>query len=136
MPRILEESGLVNGLEVLLDNSFVNTGVEVGFEHFGVAGKRYEASLEIAIYRSIQELINNIIKHSKATKVNVQLFPAQDSLVLIVEDNGIGFKTDQANKKGTGLLNIQSRISTLNGELRIEPGPKKGTVATLRAPLL
>ena len=89
--------------------------------------------VEISLYRITQELINNIIKHSNASYVSVQLFKNQDKVILVVEDNGVGI--NKRNEKGHGLLNIKNRVNTLNGEVNLEPSPNSGTLATIRIPL-
>ncbi|MEQ9465984.1 MAG: sensor histidine kinase [Ekhidna sp.] len=83
-----------------------------------------EFSLEI--YRIIQELINNTLKHSKATKVHLELTHVSGSLNLIFEDNGIGFNKDEI-MRGMGLKNIENRVQKLDGELTIDSSPGKGS---------
>ncbi len=132
MPRALTELGLIEAIEDLLVKSLKPLEVRYSFEHFGIE-KRLEERIEISLYRVLQELLNNIIKHSKANQVSVQLFRNQNKLILIVEDNGTGIK--QSNTDGHGLLNIKSRVNTLFGELNLEPSPSSGTLATIRIPL-
>lgn len=85
-------------------------------------------TLNITIYRIIQELINNIIKHSQATKAIVQLTKFQNIIQITVEDNGIGFKKEETNNsKGIGFSSIKKRINLFNGSLNIESEPNKGT---------
>jgi signal transduction histidine kinase len=80
--------------------------------------------------------VNNIIKHSQAKAVSVQLLKTKSHLVLVVEDNGKGFKFDSAeSRNGIGLMNISSRAKAINGEVNYQPSPKQGTVATIRIPL-
>jgi signal transduction histidine kinase len=117
----------------LLENSLAYTKIEYSFEHFNI-DERLPEKIEVTIYRIVQELINNIIKHSKATEVSVQLFNANNSIILIVEDNGVGFTSDK-NKKGIGLLNISSRLDMVNGNVNFEPSPKSGTLITVKIPL-
>ena len=69
-----------------------------------------------------------MIKHSNAKKLNIQLYEFDQQLILIVEDNGDGIKGQ--NRGGKGLVSIQSRLSTLGGQLQIEDGFEKGTLAT------
>ena len=82
---------------------------------------------------SAQELINNVIKHSKADKVNVQLLNTASNIILIVEDNGKGIDTQ--NGSGIGLMNISSRLDTINGKVNYEPSPESGTLATIKIPI-
>jgi len=133
MPRSLSESGLVPALEDMLENSLGNTNIKYQFEHFGIT-QRFDEDIEIAIYRIAQELINNVIKHSKASKVNVQLFKTGSDVLLIVEDNGQGMNITD-HKKGIGLMNISSRLDTINGNVNFEPSPENGTLATIKIPV-
>ncbi len=133
MPRILQEEGLVPAIQDMLEKSFKFSQVEWVFEHFGLK-ERYPESMEISLFRICQELINNIIKHSEASKVNVQLIQNQGYLVLFVEDNGRGFLNDSKDK-GIGLLNISTRLKNLHGEFKMEASPESGITATIRIPI-
>ena len=133
MPRTLTELGLVPAIQDSLEKSFGRSEIQYNFEHFNLK-ERYNESVEIALYRIVQELINNIIKHSGAKEVAVQLFQNAKDLILIVEDNGKGMG-QQAKKGGLGLTNIRSRIDTLNGKIDYSPSPESGTVATVKVPV-
>lgn len=136
MPRALSELGLVPAIADMLNKSLGSTDVQFEFEHHKVEGQRFDEKIEISLYRICQELINNIIKHSGATSVSVQLIRTNSHLVLVVEDNGKGFTFDQQNEgSGIGLMNISSRTKAINGELNYQPSPNQGTVATIRIPI-
>ncbi len=136
MPRVLSEMGLVPAMDDMLNKSLGLTDIDFLFEHHNMEGERFKETLEISLYRITQELVNNIIKHSKAKAVSIQLLKTKNHLVLIVEDNGTGFEFDDpANRNGIGLMNITSRAKAINGEVHYEPSPKQGTVATVRVPL-
>lgn len=136
MPRVLSETGLIPAMEDMLGKSLGNTEIEYAFEHHNVEGSRFKETLEISLYRIAQELVNNIIKHSQAKAVSVQLLKTRSHLVLIVEDNGKGFEfNDPSSRNGIGLMNITSRAKAIHGEVNYEPSPEQGTVATIRAPL-
>ncbi|MGB0403253.1 MAG: ATP-binding protein [Salibacteraceae bacterium] len=133
MPRTLKELGLVKALESMLEKSLNGTNIKYQFEHFKV-DERFESRIENSLYRICQELVNNIMKHSQANQISVQLFKNKSSLILIVEDNGIGFNSTE-KKNGIGLLNMSSRIDTINGKINFESSPGSGTTATIRVPL-
>jgi signal transduction histidine kinase len=134
-PPMLENKGLPGSLEMLLRNSLGLAGIKHQFENLGV-NERVDEKIEIGIYRIAQELINNIIKHAKASNVIVQLQKMGTQLILRVEDNGEGFDFESAKYKGSmGLLNILSRVRTLNGTFASEPGTPKGTVSLVRIPV-
>lgn len=133
MPRALNELGIIAALEDLLQNSLGQVNMKYSFEHFNIAD-RLPQKVEITIYRVCQELINNIIKHSKASEVSIQLFKTGNNLVFIVEDNGVGIATKKT-KKGIGLLNISSRLDMVNGQVNFEPSPQSGTLVTIKIPV-
>lgn len=133
MPKALSQFGLVEALEDLLNKAFSLSEIEYQFEYFGIT-ERFKEQIEISLYRIVQELVNNIIKHSQATKVHVQLFKNQGKLILIVEDNGKGIGKDLSSD-GHGLLNIKTRLNPIHGEINLEPSPGSGTLATIRLPL-
>ena len=132
MPRALSELGACAAIEDMLEKSLGNTKIRFQFEHFGIKNRLAE-NIEITLYRVTQELVNNIIKHSKATDVNIQLFKANFDVILIVEDNGKGFSSP--SKTGVGLLNIFSRVNTVKGEVNFEPSPQSGTLVTVKIPI-
>ncbi|MCF8368138.1 MAG: sensor histidine kinase [Bacteroidales bacterium] len=133
MPKTLSTNGLILAIEDLLAKSLKYSDIEYRFENFKAEG-RFNEKIELSIYRICQELINNVVKHSGAKFVSVQLLRNNNNLVLILEDNGKGFKPEE-KRDGIGLLNIASRIDTVNGEINYEPSPGSGTVATVRVPL-
>lgn len=131
MPRALTELGLIEALGDMLEKSLGLSDIKYEFEHFGIK-ERLPENVEISLYRVCQELINNIIKHSGAQKVNIQLFKNQQKVIMVVEDDGKGIRSTQT--EGHGLLNMRSRVNTLNGEINLEPSPTSGTLATIRIP--
>lgn len=93
--------------------------------------------IEIEIYRIVQESINNIIKHARATKINIQLNKLEDEVNLHIEDNGVGFKVSEKKTKsnGLGLLSLENRASKIGGQLHIDSVPGKGTTILMEVPL-
>ncbi len=134
MPRVLQEDGLIPAISDMLEKSFRYSTIQYNFEHFGITS-RFKEGIEIGLYRICQELINNIIKHSGANHVSVQLLKSGKMLVLLVEDNGKGFEMERLKSKGIGLMNITSRVETIKGEFNLEPSPESGTLATIRIPV-
>ncbi|MCB2221603.1 MAG: sensor histidine kinase [Bacteroidetes bacterium] len=133
MPRALTELGLVAAFEDMLEKSFKYHKIEHSFEHHGME-ERFAEHIEIGLYRIAQELVNNIIKHSGAGKVDVQLMKTAHHCVLIVEDDGKGISSVDP-KDGIGMMNINTRLRTLNGEMDMESDNGKGTTATIRIAL-
>lgn len=136
MPRVLAERGMVPAMDDMLHKTFDSSDIGYQFEHHKVEGERYAENIEVSLYRISQELVNNIIKHSGAKAVSIQLLKTKSHLVLVVEDNGKGFNfEDEANQNGIGLMNITSRAKAMHGEVNYQPSPEQGTVATIRIPL-
>ena len=136
MPRALSEAGLIPALHDMLEKSLGQTDIQFVFEEHGIGDKRFDERKEISLYRICQELINNIIKHSEAKAVSVQLLATKAHLILVVEDNGKGFEYgDPANQNGIGLMNINTRAQSVHGDVNYQPSPEQGTVATIRVPL-
>ena len=97
---------------------------------------RLENSREIAIFRMIQELITNIIKHSHATEATVHLTQHDATLNIMVEDNGVGFDRSQLTSTETmGLYTIQKRVEGMGGSVTIDTILQKGTTVILDIPL-
>jgi len=137
IPRLLEEFGLFsafNNLSTKINNS-VKTKVEF-YCNFGPE-IRFEKDLELNLYRCGQELLNNAVKHARASEILVQLIKHDQSIVLMVEDDGRGFQQHSNNPEefGIGLTNIETRVRTLNGEFIIESRENKGTTASIEIPL-
>nr|WP_238934686.1 sensor histidine kinase [Aurantibacter crassamenti] len=87
-----------------------------------------EQNTKLTIYRIIQELINNALKHAQATEILVQFIHDKDKIDITVEDDGIGFKQNKLNKTGgMGLTNLKNRVHFLNGKMDIHSSTNEGT---------
>jgi two-component system, NarL family, sensor kinase len=132
MPEMLTKFGLDEALKEYCNTINTTKLLTVKYQSLGMASSRLEKSTEIIIYRIIQELLNNIMKHAAATETMVQLIKEDDRFSIIVEDNGKGFDTAlQKNNKGAGLTSIRSRVDYLKGELDIHSEQGKGTLVTI-----
>ncbi|MBN2728307.1 MAG: sensor histidine kinase [Bacteroidales bacterium] len=133
MPKALFSLGLIDAMHDLSERVFSNAGIKFSFDYnFDI---RFSQKIEIGIYRIFQELCNNIIKHAKASHVDISLLRTNEQLTLIVEDNGIGFDRESLKTKGIGLQNMQNRANVLNGSIELNSAPGKGATALLRIPL-
>lgn len=94
---------------------------------------RLENTMEIQIYRIIQELLNNIIKHANAAQVDIQILKLEKGVNIIVEDDGVGFDVEKQHK-GIGLKTIQSRVVNMEGSCLIDSGKGNGTTVTIDIP--
>lgn len=132
MPTALTQLGVTEAIDDMLHKSLDPLEIKFNFETFGIT-ERLKENIEITIYRVSQELVNNIVKHSGANEVNVQLFKSGKNIILIIEDNGKGI-SDNAKSDGIGLMNISSRLDTINGKVNFEASPNSGTLATVKIP--
>jgi two-component system, NarL family, sensor kinase len=131
MPEVLLKLGLANALKDLCDNISASRKVQVSLQVNGME-KRLEPSIEIMLYRIVQELLNNIVKHAQASKAIVQFIQDSDRLSVTVEDNGTGFniaEADAANK--AGIETVKSRVHYLNGNMQIESQKDIGTTVMM-----
>ncbi len=90
---------------------------------------------KVEVYRILQELLNNIIKHAGANTVDVQFNVNDDGIILIVEDDGVGYDASDT-RKGLGLTNIETRVMALNGHLEIDSHLQRGTIVSIQLPLI
>jgi signal transduction histidine kinase len=88
----------------------------------------------LTIFRIVQEQVKNIIKHSKAQQVSLQLWTAGEQVHLLIEDDGVGFDPRQASR-GIGLINIYDRASLFNGKVDLNTAPGKGCSLKVSMPL-
>jgi len=103
--------------------------LKVSFAFYGVE-KRYDEKLEIASYRIVQELVNNAMKHSGGTEIEVQMVSEEERLSFTVQDNGKGIDpVSTAESKGKGLANIRSRVASFGGHFDLSSEHGKGTEA-------
>ncbi len=111
--------------------------LEITF-HQSLENTRFNLSIEIMVYRIIKELVNNTIKHAKASSIEIKLYEENNIVKLFYKDNGIGF--DNVTKAGfpvgsIGLLNIMSRIKTINGKYNLSSSKGAGFEFELAIPL-
>ncbi len=132
-PITLEKLGLSAALKDLINRYSILGVMEISLHTHKIDGiLSQEAKLHV--YRIIQELLNNALKHANASEIDVQLNKIDEELIITVEDNGSGF--DQINAKhGLGLGNLQSRVNVLRGEMEIDSSPDRGTSVTVYIPL-
>jgi signal transduction histidine kinase len=132
MPESLMKFGLNAALQDLC-NYVQQTGVlKVDYQNLGFRDVSIEKNVSVHIYRIVQELLNNIIKHAKATKAVVQVAYDNGHCSITVEDNGTGFNAinlDQPprQRNGIGWLNIQNRVTSLKGKMDVQSSEKTGT---------
>ncbi len=134
MPDALINLGLKEAIEDLTDQINQTSSLKVE-THMYVSGSIYTEQQELFIYRIIQELLNNVIKHAKASTVNIELTESHDACHLTVTDDGVGFDDrDAKGSEGIGLRSVRSRVNYLDGELTIESKPGQGSTFDIVIP--
>ena len=127
MPEALVKYGLKEALENYCENLNLTGNINVQLQIYHME-ERMDQSTEIILYRIIQELLNNVIKHAEAKNVLIQLVRKEDHFNLTVEDDGDGFDINEIeNKTGAGLSNIKARAEYLNGNVDIVSKKGEGT---------
>lgn len=135
MPHALSLSGLESALTDLgetLNQEGIITRIEIDTIKLDIVDTR-----AVMIYRLVQEIVNNIKKHSQAKHALIQLICDSNELIITLEDDGVGFDTSILNNnKGLGLTSVMSRVEFLDGSLDVDSVTNKGTTITIKIPAL
>jgi signal transduction histidine kinase len=123
---------LIDSLTALLEMVRSSSGLYILFQH-QLYYRPTPKDQKLAIYRIVQEQLNNVIKHANATEVLVCIAQTEDNTQVIIKDNGHGFDPSES-RTGIGLNNIISRAKVFDGEVKIESGPGKGCSVTIDFP--
>lgn len=135
MPNALIKAGLVKAVREFVQKISSTGQLKAELEIIGL-DNRLAAETESILFRVMQELVNNIIKHSQASAVSIQLTRDEKEILLMIEDNGVGFDiSGQSAFEGIGLKNIKNRIAYLNGTVDFDSRAGRGTIVTIEVPL-
>lgn len=137
MPRLLVEFGLSSAYSNLVHRVNNNTKTRVELYCNFNSDTRFDKEIELNVFRCGQELLNNAVKHAEAEDILIQLIKHDSSLVLMVEDDGIGFEKGDLDQDrlGIGIINIDTRVRSLNGEFLLESRTNMGTTASIEIPI-
>ena len=128
MPEALVRFGLDTALKDFCNDINQSGALKINYQSIGLEGISIDQTVAITLYRIIQELINNTMKHAKATSAIVQVTKSNGQLAVTVEDDGIGFDTSiLKNNQGIGWTNIQNRVEFLKGKLDVRSKAGEGT---------
>ena len=130
-PHVLNDFGLARGVQNFIDKSVAMHDVKIRFTT-NLRSERYDTDVEVILYRVICELINNSLKHSGCTAINLSLSQNGPELTLDYSDNGRGFNPQAMMDCGMGLSTISSRINSLGGSCSITSSRGKGMQAAIR----
>ncbi|WP_343534335.1 PAS domain-containing protein [Pedobacter sp.] len=135
-PVLLNDMGLEVALKDMLEKKLDAHQISFNFS-FNVKAPRINNNIEVIIYRILQELINNTVKHATANHVNVLVLQKGDELYISQTDNGTGLDKSILNdsKKGFGIKSIINRLHILNGVFEVFSSPESGTKVLMNIPL-
>jgi len=136
MPNAIVDFGLEAALRGLCENTRKYTNLVFDFKYVKEVDRKLNFDVTIAVFRIVQEALNNVIKHAGATQVVLHVLEKDDEIYLLLKDNGRGINEQQITlKSGTGLRSMQERAKLLNGNLEIHADDGKGTVVEMHIPL-
>jgi two-component system NarL family sensor kinase len=138
MPNALIKRGLAQAVRDFLDKVSPDGRLRINLEVVGLDRHgRLEPTVENVLFRVIQELVQNILKHARATEITLQIIRHPEELTVLVEDNGVGFDPAALGAEaGIGLKNIESRMAFLGGRADFDAAPGHGTTVTLEVPMV
>jgi signal transduction histidine kinase len=132
LPPTLESFGLKEAIKELCDSYLNVEGVTFRFEVMQHEDRKIDKVVEVNIFRVIQELVSNSLKHAAASEISIRLALSSSALRLEYRDNGKGFDNTLLKRKhGLGMYNIDSRMSMIKATFHLESQPNKGVFATL-----
>lgn len=133
MPNSLIRKGLPQALNEFIDNCLKSAQLDIRFRYEEMSLTQQQS---INLYRIIQEIIHNTMKHAKASEVQIELRTEKNKIILATKDNGVGFDYDDKIKAtgGSGLHNLLSRAEMMNGKMFVESKKGKGTTYIFEIP--
>lgn len=142
-PMSLDDLGLVPTLQRYVSTFIEETGIDVALEVYDLDENAVDKVVEVAVFRIVQEALNNIKKHSKATKVHIKMYVKDGFLIARIADNGIGFDKEKVegqkradiHEGGFGIYGMKQRAELLKGKLTVQSQEGKGTTVSLQIPI-
>lgn len=133
-PGALIKLGLIPAINDLCNRFQGDHYAEIDFQHYSLTNENFDNTISLMVYRIIQELLTNSIKHAQASEILIQLSRQENDLAIMVEDDGIGYNIEHV-KKGMGTENIASRVNFLRGDLSVQSVKGQGTSTMINIPL-
>ncbi len=135
IPKKFTENNFCDVLEEYFNNIGKASSLHTSFIVYPRAEIDYlKEDLKVETFKIIQELVTNVIKHSKASSIELQLNLVENDLSILFEDNGIGFKVEEKTD-GIGYRNIKNRLQKISGTIHIDSRIKRGTIIDITAPI-
>jgi len=140
-PSVLDDLGLSAALKNFVEDWSGHFKIPAEFENLGLDGKHLLPEIEINLYRIGQEALNNVCKHANANNVSVLLEKRDGNIILIIEDNGVGFEPKAKAKvagddRGLGLVGMKERAELIKGKFEVESAPDSGTAIFVCVPAI
>ena len=133
MPSVLEDFGAGEAINNLVNQINQSTNINIKFKNDTPTESKASKNIQIALYRIVQEGINNALKHSACDEIRISLSEFEDYIGLFISDNGHGFDVNQVNQ-GSGLRNIRERVNLVNGTIQID-SDSEGTKIDIEIPI-
>ncbi len=130
-PGSLQNLGLVPAIKDLINRFEAENYPDIDFQYYEMPDK-IDKMISLSVYRIVQELLTNSLKHAQATEILIQINTEEDELVIQYEDDGIGFDQSNLKRKGMGLENIRSRVNYMHGSISIESENAMGMAVMIR----
>jgi len=139
LPPTLERFGLLQAIEELCQRFSKTSGVEIVYSQ-NEMDMALDKKKEIVVYRIVQEVLNNALKHSACNRIQVSVFQKTEEMILEIEDNGKGIDWDMLERdhqlgKGLGLYNIENRAMAIGGAIAYDRTRTSGTKVIFKLPL-
>jgi two-component system sensor histidine kinase UhpB len=130
----LREIGLIESIEDILDDmKMTRSDLAIELDLQNISEDQIEDRRKLTVFRIVQEQLNNIVKHSRATLVLIRLSMEGNNIVVTITDNGVGFDVSR-HRKGVGITNIISRTELFNGKVEIQSQPGEGCTLSVSLP--
>ncbi|MCQ5363642.1 sensor histidine kinase [Anoxybacillus salavatliensis] len=133
-PMALDDLGLIPTLKKYLQTIEEYHKTTITFTYTGEV-KRLSNRFEVAVFRLVQEAVQNALKHAEATTIQVKMELKQNSLLIVVKDDGKGFNPNEKKEKAFGLMGMRERIEWLEGKLHLYSQLGRGTIVTMHIPI-
>jgi two-component system sensor histidine kinase UhpB len=132
----LREIGLIESIEDIIDDmKMAKDDMLIELDLQNIAEDQIEDRRKLTLFRIVQEQLNNIVKHARATRVLIRLSVESAFIVLTIADNGVGFDVGR-HRKGVGITNIISRTELFNGRVDIQSAPGEGCTLSVSLPMM
>lgn len=134
-PPMLDDLGIVPALLWHINRFQEQTAIEIKFKHSAVEGRRFDHEIETTVYRLVQEALTNIARHAHASIAQLVIHVKGEQMIILIEDNGLGFNPQEAFELHRGLSAMRERVDLLGGNFQVESEAGKGTKVSIQLPL-